>query len=45
MRLLVVEDDERMASFIVQGLKKEGYAVDHATNGEDGLRLNLADFF
>jgi two-component system OmpR family response regulator len=37
MRILVVEDDKKIASFVVQGLKQSGYAVDHATDGEDGL--------
>src|SRR5262249_48248884 len=37
MRILVVEDDKKIASFVVNGLKQSGYAVDHAENGEDGL--------
>ena len=37
MRILVVEDDKKIASFIVNGLKQNGYAVDHSTDGEDGL--------
>jgi two-component system, OmpR family, response regulator len=37
MRILVVEDDKKIASFVVNGLKQSGYAVDHAANGEDGL--------
>ena len=41
MRILIVEDDKKIASFISKGLKQEGYAVDHATNGEDGLHLIL----
>jgi len=39
MRILVVEDDAKIASFIVKGLKQSGFAVDHAGDGEDGLRL------
>ena len=39
MRVLVIEDDRKIASFIVKGLKQSGFAVDHATNGEDGLDL------
>ena len=39
MRILVVEDDKKIASFIVKGLKQSGFAVDHAANGEDGLVL------
>jgi DNA-binding response OmpR family regulator len=39
MRILVVEDDEKIASFIVNGLKQSGFAVDSAANGEDALTL------
>src|ERR1017187_1282043 len=37
MRILVVEDDKKIASFIVNGLKQSGYAVDHSADGENGL--------
>jgi len=37
MRVLVVEDDESIASFISRGLKEAGFAVDVASNGHDGL--------
>jgi two-component system OmpR family response regulator len=39
MRVLVVEDDHKIASFVVNGLKQNGLAVDHATNGEEALDL------
>ncbi len=39
MRLLVIEDDRKIASFIVKGLKQSGFAVDHAEDGEEGLHL------
>ena len=39
MRLLVVEDDAKIASFVVRGFKQAGYAVDHADDGETGLAL------
>ena len=42
MRLLVVEDDEKIASFVVKGLKQNGFAVDHAKDGEEGLDRALA---
>jgi two-component system OmpR family response regulator len=41
MRILVVEDDEKIASFIVKGLKQNSYAVDHRADGEEGLALAL----
>jgi two-component system OmpR family response regulator len=43
MRILVVEDDEKIAAFVVKGLKQSGFAVDRATNGEDGLHLALTE--
>ena len=39
MRVLVVEDDSKIASFVVNGLKQNGFAVDHASDGEHGLAL------
>jgi two-component system OmpR family response regulator len=43
MRLLVVEDDRKIASFVIKGLEQAGFAVDHADNGEDGLHLALTE--
>ncbi len=39
MRVLVVEDDARIASFVVRGFKAAGFAVDHAADGDTGLAL------
>ena len=39
MRILVVEDEKKIAEFIRRGLKEEGYAVDMAHDGEEGLFL------
>lgn len=39
MRILIVEDDEKIATFVVRGLKQNGYAVDHCADGERGLAL------
>jgi two-component system OmpR family response regulator len=39
MRILVVEDDNKIASFIVKGLKQAGYAVDRCADGEEALVL------
>jgi len=39
MRLLLVEDEAKVASFIKKGLEAEKYAVDVAPDGEDGLHL------
>jgi two-component system, OmpR family, response regulator len=35
MRVLVVEDDKKIASFVVNGLKQSGFAVDHCMDGEE----------
>ena len=39
MRVLVIEDDKKIASFIVNGLKQSGFAVDHCADGESGLDM------
>jgi two-component system OmpR family response regulator len=43
MRLLVVEDDPTIASFLVKGLQEAGYAVDSAADGSRGLHLALTE--
>ena len=43
MRLLLVEDDDKIAAFIVKGLRAEGFAVDHAVDGQNGLHLALTE--
>jgi two-component system, OmpR family, response regulator len=42
MRILIVEDDKKIASFVINGLKQNGFAVDHSSNGEDALALARA---
>ena len=37
MRILIVEDDQEIAGFIAKGLRQEGFAVDTAFRGDDGL--------
>ena len=39
MRILVVEDERKIAEFVKKGLKAEGYAVDTAADGEEGRFL------
>lgn len=41
MRILVVEDDVQIATFIVEGLTQAGFAVDSGGNGEEGLHMAL----
>jgi len=42
VRVLVVEDDKKIASFLVNGLKQNGFAVDHASNGDDAYAIASA---
>lgn len=41
MRLLVIEDEKKVARFIKKGLEEEGYAVDLAFDGEEGFAMAL----
>jgi two-component system copper resistance phosphate regulon response regulator CusR len=41
MRILVIEDEKKVARFIKKGLEEEGYAVDLASDGEEGLARTL----
>jgi DNA-binding response OmpR family regulator len=42
MRLLVVEDEHKLASVLKRGLEEHGYAVDLAYDGDDGLAMTTA---
>ena len=45
MRVLVVEDEVRIADFIARGLSERGYAVDVASDGDEALQwTDMADF-
>ena len=43
MRLLLVEDDRKIADFVSRGMSEAGFAVDRADNGIDGLHLALTE--
>ena len=45
MRILVIEDDKDVASFIRNGLAQAGCNVDHAANGKDGLFLATTESY
>lgn len=45
MRVLVVEDDKKIAGFVMNGLRQTGFAVDHASDGEEGLHLALHESY
>ena len=40
-RILVIDDERRIVRFVSRGLQAEGYLVDSAENGADGLRAAL----
>ena len=41
MRLLLVEDEAKLGEYLRKGLAEEGYTVDVAVNGIDGLHLAM----
>ncbi len=43
MKVLLVEDDNRAAAYLVKGLNESGYVVDHAEEGETGLHFALTN--
>ena len=43
MRILLIEDDLKLAAFILKGFKEAGFAVDHCDDGEDGLHMALSE--
>src|SRR5437879_6498880 len=45
MRILVVEDEKKVANFLQQGLQEEHYTVDVANDGEQGASLALTQTF
>jgi DNA-binding response OmpR family regulator len=45
MRVLVVEDDKKIASFVSRGLKEAGHAVDVAGRGDEALNLGLHNHY
>ena len=45
MRVLVVEDDKKIASFVMNGLRQAGFAVDHAGDGEEGVHLAMHESY
>ena len=45
MHILVIEDDEKAATYMIKGLTESGYVVDHANNGRDGLFMATSGNF
>lgn len=45
MRLLLVEDDEKVAGFVGKGLREAGFAVDHIADGDEAFEYGLDDCY
>ncbi len=45
MKILVVEDDRTIRDFVVQGLKEAGFAVDAASDGDEGLGFAISESY
>lgn len=45
MRILIIEDDPKISSFLEKGFREAGYAVDVAPDGEEGLALARQEFY
>ncbi len=43
MKLLLVEDNERVTRFVLKGLQEAGHTADHADNGRDGMFLAASE--
>ena len=43
MKILLVEDNERVTQFVVKGLQEAGHTTDHAGNGRDGMFLAASE--
>jgi two-component system OmpR family response regulator len=43
MRILIIEDDREVASYLVKGLREQGHTVDHAADGQQGLMLATSE--
>jgi two-component system OmpR family response regulator len=39
MKILIVEDNERVSGFLIKGLREAGHTIEHADNGRDGMYL------
>ena len=43
MKVLLIEDNERVTQFVVKGLKEAGHTIEHAGNGRDGMFLAASE--
>ena len=45
MRILLIEDDQSVAEFILRGFREAGHTLDHSDNGKDGLFLATTESY
>ena len=45
MKLLIIEDDQIIADFIIKGMKEAGFSIEHAIDGESGFALAASGNF
>lgn len=45
MRIILIEDDVKIAAFVIKGLKEAGYIPDHFVNGTDGLNAAMLESY
>jgi len=45
LKLLIIEDDERIVAFLKRGLEEDGYTIDSALNGEEGEYLATINYY
>jgi len=45
MKILIIEDDQIIADFIIKGMKEAGFSIEHASDGESGLALAVSGNF
>tara|TARA_R100000322_G_scaffold101621_1_gene64332 strand:- start:2151 stop:2831 length:681 start_codon:yes stop_codon:yes gene_type:complete len=45
VRVLVIEDDQDVASYLVKGLRESDFVVDHAADGKDGLMMAASESY
>jgi two-component system OmpR family response regulator len=45
MKILIVEDNERVARYLKQGLSEAGHTIDHSDNGRDGMFMAVSESY
>ncbi len=43
MRILLIEDDLKIADFVIKGMREAGFAIDHAADGVDGFHMAVTE--